>query len=98
MACVRGWYHIMKQKDNFGATSAKKFSIGDIVEWSSWSEEKENWEYNYGIITDIKNEIRSNRLVSISVVSPLQGPQREIEHFSLSLRLVSKTGDDNVNS
>ena len=94
---MHGWYHIMKQKDSFGAATVKNFSIGDIVEWSSWSEESENWEYNYGIITEIKNEIRSNRLVSISVVTPLQGPQREIEHFSLSLRLVSKTGDENEN-
>ena len=92
-----GWFPIMKEKDSFGSISSENLSIGDIVEWSSWSEEHHDWEYNYGIITEIKNEIRSNRLVSISNVTPLQGNRGEIEHFSLSLRLVSKTGGDNKN-
>ena len=38
------------------------------------------------------------KLVSITSVVPLQGPKKEIEHFSLSLRLVSKSGEENVNS
>ena len=88
----------MKERDSFGFIASQDLSIGDIVEWSSWSEDHHDWEYNYGIITEIKNEIRSNRLVSISMVTPLQGIRREIEHFSLSLRLVSKTGTENVNS
>ncbi len=93
-----GWFPIMKKKDDFGNIVSKQFSIGDIVEWSSWNEEKEDWEHNYGIITDVKNEIRHNRLVSITTVVPLQGPKKEIEHFSLSLRLVSKGNKENVNS
>ena len=91
-----GWFLIMKEKDNFGSISSQDLSIGDIVEWSSWSELHHDWEYNYGIITEIKNEIRSNRLVSISSVTPLQGKKGELELFSLSLRLVSKTGKENV--
>ena len=93
-----GWSPIMKKKDDFGNIASKQFSIGDIVEWSSWSDEGEDWEHNYGIITDVKNEIRHNRLVSITTVAPLQGPKKEIEHFSLSLRLVSKGNKENVNS
>jgi len=90
----------MKKKDNFGDITSKEFSIGDIVEWSSWSEFENDWEYNYGIITEIKNEIRSNRLISISTVLPLQGDKKEIEHFSMSLRMISKTGEEkeHVNS
>ena len=98
MVYMHGWFYIMKIKDNFGEELSKDFSIGDIVEWSSWNEISQDWEYNYGIITQIKNEIRSNRLVSITSVVPLQGPKKEIEHFSLSLRLVSKSGEENVNS
>lgn len=88
----------MKEKGSFGSVASSELSIGDIVEWSSWSEPKQDWEYNYGIITEIKNELRSNRLVSISTVVPLQGAKKEIEHFSLSLRLVSKTGEEGVKS
>ena len=86
----------MKEKDNFGSLSSKDFSVGDIVEWSTWNEEELNWNYNYGIITEIKNEIHSNRLVSISTVSPLSGDKIEIQHFSMSLRLISKSGDSNA--
>lgn len=93
---AHGWSRIMVEKDSFGSISSSDLSIGDIVEWSSWNNIKQDWEYNYGIITEIKNELRSNRLVSISKVTPLQGPKKEIEHFSLSLRLVSKTGENSV--
>ena len=88
----------MSSDDSFGGLVSKSFSVGDIVEWSTWDDIKEDWEHNYGIITDVKNEIRHNRLVSITTVAPLQGPKKEMEHFSLSLRLVSKTGENNVNS
>jgi len=88
----------MSSEDSFGGIASKSFSIGDIVEWSTWNDTKQDWEHNYGIITDIRNELRHNRLVSITTVAPLQGSKKEIEHFSLSLRLVSKTGVNNVNS
>ena len=38
-------------------------------------------------------DIRSNRLVSVCKVLPLSGDRSEVEHFTLSLRLVSKTGE-----
>jgi len=83
----------MREKKPFGEASAETLNIGDIVEWSTWDEFSECWLYNYGIITEIKNDIRSNRLVSISKVLPLSGERTEVEHFTLSLRLVSKTGE-----
>ncbi|HCI71677.1 MAG TPA: hypothetical protein DHV30_14235 [Balneola sp.] len=90
----------MSTDKSFGSLVSKKFSIGDIVEWSTWDDVQQDWNHNYGIITSTRNEIRQNRLVSITTVVPLQGPKKEIEHFSLSLRLVSKTGVkiENVNS
>lgn len=86
----------MDQKEIFGELSSEQFEIGDIVEWSRWDSENEQWSYNYGIVTNTKNEIKSNRLVSICTVMPMQGDKTEIDHFSLSLRLVSKTGGSNV--
>ena len=87
---------MMHRKKSFGEAAAEKFNIGDIVEWSSWNEISNSWNYNYGIVTEIKNEIRTNRMVSISKVLPLNGEKMEMEHFSVSLRLVSK-GVANVN-
>jgi len=74
----------------FGGIAAESFSVGDIVQWSSWNMEKQNWDDNYGIITDISSVFKSNRLVSISKVSPLNDTNSEIEFFTLSLKMVSK--------
>ena len=83
----------MKDKQNvFGKLHSIVFSIGDIVEWSSWSDLEESWIQNYGVITEVKNELRHNRLVSISKVLPVNGGI-EMEHFTMSLRLVSKNKD-----
>jgi hypothetical protein len=85
-----GWLLMMNEGLKFGELMAKELSIGDIVEWSKWNEEKNDWDINYGMITDIKNEIKSNRLVSVSKVLPFQGSNKsEIEFFTLSLRLIS---------
>ncbi len=84
---------MMRKKKPFGEANAELLNIGDIVEWSTWDEYSECWFHNYGIITEIKNDIRSNRLVSISKVLPLSGDRSEVEHFTLSLRLISKTGE-----
>tara|TARA_Y100000296_G_C5164132_1_gene253578 strand:+ start:1660 stop:1938 length:279 start_codon:yes stop_codon:yes gene_type:complete len=81
----------MNKNSNFGETAAENFSIGDIVEWSKWNVEKNNWDMYYGIVLSIKNEIKSNRLVSISKVLPFDGKGFEKEFFTLSLRLVSPT-------
>tara|TARA_R110002020_G_scaffold379268_1_gene590431 strand:- start:713 stop:991 length:279 start_codon:yes stop_codon:yes gene_type:complete len=79
----------MNKNLNFGEAAAENLSIGDIVEWSRWNVEDNTWDMYYGIITSVKNEIKSNRLVSISTVLPLEGSSVEMEFFTLSLRLVS---------
>ena len=79
----------MKKKPEFGEISSKEFNIGDIVEWSIWDNIIEEWNLKYGIVSDIKNEIRGNRLVSVSKVIPLNESSTEIEFITLSLRLVS---------
>jgi hypothetical protein len=83
----------MNKKTKFGELHQDDFAVGDIVEWSIWNEDAQEWSQNYGVITDIKNEIRSSRLVSISKVLPMSGGI-EVEHFTMSLRLVSKSNKD----
>jgi hypothetical protein len=81
----------MDEKDNFGELTAKIFDIGDIVEWATWNREINDWNSHYGIVMNIKNEIRSGRLVSISRVKPLAHNTAEIDFFTASLKLVSKS-------
>ena len=80
----------MDEKAIFGDIAAQEFEIGDIVEWSKWNAADSDWEAHYGIIMEIKNEVKANRLVSISMVVPLNGPLIEIEFFTPSLKLISK--------
>ena len=73
----------------FGELAASELQIGDIVEWSNWNEQIQDWDVKYGIITEIINDIKGGRLVSVSKVIPLNGPKVEVEFFTLSLRVVS---------
>ena len=81
----------MNEKNTFGELTAKTFDIGDIVEWSTWNREVDDWNSHYGIVIDIKNEIRSGRFVSISTVKPVNDTAIEIDFFTASLKLVSKS-------
>ena len=80
----------MDEKIAFGELSAEELKIGDIVEWSTWDQQLRDWELNYGIIMEIKNEIKGNRLISVSVVMPLHGPKKDIEFFTPTLKLISR--------
>ena len=81
----------MKKKPDFGELASNEFNVGDIVEWSIWNATEDEWTLKYGVVSSIKNEIRGNRLVSVSKVLPLSGPSTEIDFFTLSLRLISRT-------
>ena len=84
----------MDEKDNFGELSSKTFDIGDIVEWSTWNRNIDDWDSHYGIVIDIKNEIKSGRLVSISTVKPVNDNSIEIDFFTASLKLISKSNPE----
>ena len=79
----------MIKKDNFGEICSKDFEVGDMVEWTTWNKENNIWCSNYGIIIKIENQIKSNRLVSISTVKPINEAYSEIELFTISLRAIS---------
>ena len=86
----------MNEKDRFGELTAKTFDIGDIVEWSTWNSTVNDWNSHYGIVIDIKNEIRSGRLVSISTVKPIGDNTIEIDFFTASLKLISKSNSEEM--
>ena len=86
----------MDEKDKFGELSAKVFDVGDIVEWATWNRDVDDWDSHYGIVIDIKNEIRSGRLVSISTVKPVNDTSAEIDFFTASLKLVSKSNPEEI--
>lgn len=85
---------IMSEKNIFGDLTAKTFDIGDIVEWSTWNRDINDWNSHYGIVIDIKNEIKSGRLVSISTVKPVSDNSLEIDFFTASLKLISKSNKE----
>jgi hypothetical protein len=86
----------MRKKDIFGDLIAETFNVGDIVEWSTWNREIFDWESHYGVVIDIKNEIKSGRLVSISTVKPIEDNAIEIDFFTASLKLISKSNRENL--
>lgn len=89
----------MEQKQAYGKLSSDIFAVGDIVEWKKWSHSLEEWCSHYGVITDIRPKLLSNRLVYVSTVLPIEGGTKEKEFFAMSLKLVSKAVEDikNVN-
>ena len=88
----------MDKKENFGSLVSKDFKIGDIVEWSTWNRDIEDWDSHYGIVIELKNEIKSGRLVSISTVKPVSDNSAEIDFFTASLKLVSKSNPESISN
>ena len=80
----------MDEKEKFGELLSVDLEIGDIVEWTTWDTPKDDWNYNYGVLLEMSNQVRSNHIVSISRVMPLNEPHMEMEFFTMSLRRVSE--------
>ena len=89
----------MNEKEKFGQLTSEEFSIGDIVQWTTWDKHSEQWNVNYGILIKLENMIKSDRMVSIATVKPLNEQFEEKELFTLNLKLV-KSGefDSEMNS
>ena len=79
----------------FGHSVAEQLQIGDIVSWSKWSEEVSDWIDHIGILVKIDNKIRDNRMVSVSTVLPIEDQRAEVEFFTITLRLVSRSTKEN---
>ena len=52
----------------FGELHSELLSPGDLVKWSIWNNITGTWDKKYGVIIKIRNQVKSNRLVSISEV------------------------------
>ena len=83
----------MKEKKQFGHSNAELLSIGDIVSWTKFSTELNDWVEYYGILSSIENEVHANRLVSVSRVIPLENSSIELSFFTITLRLVSQASE-----
>jgi hypothetical protein len=85
----------MEEKSKFGELTAVNLSVGDIVSWSKWNSDEETWDEFVGVLLEIRNEMRGNRLISISRVMPLSNTTNigELEFFTLSLKLVSHSSN-----
>ena len=88
-------HYKMEEKLKFGEIKGNELSVGDIVSWSRWDPETEQWSEFVGVLLDVRNELKGNRLISISRVMPLSGQPKsgELEFFTLSLKLVSQSSD-----
>jgi hypothetical protein len=82
----------MFEPDNFGELVAKAIKVGDLVSWTRWNMTNSDWDVHVGVVLDISNTILGNRMVCVSLIMPLKGPQIPIELFTFSLNLVSSGG------
>jgi hypothetical protein len=85
----------MQIKKAYGELSSEDFNLGDIVEWRVWDSDGSEWLSNYGVITNIKGKIVSNRLVYTCTVLPMDDSRTEKELFCMSLKLISKANENN---
>ena len=79
---------MIDEKTSFGDLILKNLQIGDMVEWTKWDSVEKRWISNYGILLKIENRIKSNRLVSVSTVKPINEPHEVVELFTISLQSV----------
>lgn len=80
----------MEKKESFGNEVAKDIDPGDLVKWTKWNVNKEDYDDKFGIVVSINEEIRGNRMVSVARVVPFFNPRIEMDFFTMSLKLISK--------
>jgi hypothetical protein len=68
----------------FGDLYSELLEPGDIVNYRIWNKETSLWEKKFGIVIKIKNQILSNRLVSVSEVYVYE-EETVKEFFTLTL-------------
>jgi|TARA_B100000886_G_C20397840_1_gene481206 hypothetical protein len=79
----------MDNKGPFGSGIAEEFEIGDIVEWSKWDIDLEEWVSSYGILVSMENKVVADRLISISTIKPLNEKDNKLlELFTIYLKRV----------
>jgi hypothetical protein len=82
----------MIETENFGELVAKNIKVGDLVSWNKWNCDNSDWDTRLGVVLEVSNTILGNRMVCVSLIMPLKGPQIPVELFTFSLNLVSSGG------
>ena len=84
MVRFRMWGHFMTKK------TRKKQLVFFSKKGCAWSEKYSDWIPQYGILLSVENQIKANRVVSVSKVKPINEQHVELEFFTLTLKLVNK--------
>jgi hypothetical protein len=82
---------MISNKKAFGELRSESLSVGDMVEWTRWDENEEQWTNNYGILIKIENKLKSNRIVAVATVKPISEPHQVVELFTISLHAVANS-------
>jgi hypothetical protein len=80
----------MEKKEPFGQTYAKRLDIGDLVEWSEWSIDHNQYEKSIGILTELSVESISGRLVSMAHITDIN-KSKTYKVFTINLKVISKS-------
>ncbi len=83
----------MEKKEPFGQMYAKRFDIGDLVEWSEWSMQHNQYQKTVGILTNLSIESISGRLVSMAHITDIN-KSKTYKVFTINLKVVSKASID----
>ena len=80
----------MEKKEPFGQTYAKRLDIGDLVEWSEWSIDHNQYEKSIGKLTELSVESISGRLVSMAHITDIN-KSKTYKVFTINLKVISKS-------
>ena len=65
-------------------------NIGDLVEWSEWSIDHNQYEKSIGILTELSVESISGRLVSMAHITDIN-KSKTYKVFTINLKVISKS-------
>ena len=79
----------MEKKEPFGQMYAKRFDVGDLVEWSEWDTQYNQYQKTVGILTGLSIESVSGRLVSMAHITDIN-KSKIYKVFTINLKVLSK--------
>ncbi len=79
----------MEASGSFGSLFTDEFSVGDMVYWTCWDVEEQQFGMQVGFLLRTRQVLKGGRSVLYSDVVPVKNPNDPIEVLTFSLRLVS---------
>jgi len=83
----------MEKKEPFGQTYAKRFDVGDLVEWSERDMQYNQYQKTVGILTSLSIESIGGRLVSMAHITDVN-KSKTYKVFTINLKVISKASID----